>query len=98
AVDLPVLVVGADVDPVAAVDRAQHEVPAGEEGGEERALDRMVDPGRHQLEDPGLQDVDARVDGVGGDLGGVGLLEKAADGATENTASRMPARPSSSSW
>ncbi len=77
AVDLQVLLGRADVDPVAAVHRPEDAVAAGQQVREEGPLDRVVDPGRHQLERPRLQDVDARVDVVRGDLLGPGLLEEA---------------------
>src|SRR5207249_5768601 len=78
AVDLEVLLGGADVDPVAAVHVGGHVVAAAEEGGEEGALDRVVHAGRHQLERRRLQHVDAGVDRVGGDLLRGGLFDEAA--------------------
>ncbi len=79
--DLQVLLGRADVDPVAAVHGPEDAVAAGEEGGEEAPLDRVVDALGHELEDAGLEHVDAGVDRVRGDLLGPGLLEEAKDAA-----------------
>ena len=79
--DLAVFLRRPDVDPVPAMDVGAHEIAAGEECGEESALDRVVLGGRDEVEHARLEDVDAGVDRVGRDLARVGLLEETADPA-----------------
>src|SRR5438876_2515887 len=74
AMHLHVLLRRADVDPVPTMDPRPHEVAPAEEGGEEAALDGMVLAGGHQGQGRGVEDVDAGVDRVARDLGGIGRL------------------------
>src|SRR5262249_57591795 len=69
----------ADVDPVPAVDVGDERFFALDERRKKAALDRPRRVLRDAIEGIGLEDVDARVDRVAGDLFGLRLLEKARD-------------------
>ncbi len=79
--DLGVLLRRADVDPVALVDVGDERLAALDQRREVAALDRVGRVLRDAIEGLRLEDVDAGVDVVGGDLVGLRLLEEALHGA-----------------
>ena len=79
AVHLGVFLGRADVDPVAAIDVGDEGLAAFDQRREEAALDRPRRVAGNAIEGVGLEDVNAGVDRVAGDLVGLRLLEEAAD-------------------
>jgi len=77
--DLEVLLGRSDVDPVPLVDEGLDVIPASEQSREEAPLDGVLHSRWDQLEGSGLENVDASVDLVRGDLSGIGLFDEALD-------------------